>query len=276
MRETARPAVVPKLSVNEKTTYRWTLDEDVSGYQQAGIAGIGVWRPKLVDFGEEQAIDLLRDSPIAVSSLSWAGGFTSCREQIYDAMHDAADAVRLASQLGADCLRVISGPRAGHTHNHARRLVVDALTRLGDFAAGRGVQLALQPMHRVFGAEWSFLNSLDDTLEVLDACDHPNVKMSFDVYHLWQEDQLLPRIAEVAPRVATVQLSDWQAAPRSEMDRSLPGTGQIPIGDIVEAFIEGGYDGFFEIEIWSEVLWNSDYAEMLKFCRSQFQILSPA
>ena len=47
------------LSMNEMTTYRWSFAQDVENYQQAGYGGIGVWRMKLSDECEDDAIDLI-------------------------------------------------------------------------------------------------------------------------------------------------------------------------------------------------------------------------
>ena len=43
---------MPRLSMNEMTTLRWSFEEDVQQYRAAGISAIGVWRRKLSDFGE--------------------------------------------------------------------------------------------------------------------------------------------------------------------------------------------------------------------------------
>ncbi|MEO8499118.1 MAG: sugar phosphate isomerase/epimerase, partial [Planctomycetota bacterium] len=75
---------MPRLSINELTTYRWTFEEDVEHYQAAGIQSLAVWRHKLSDFGEEKGIELLIDSGLAVSSLQWAGGFTGSDGQSHD------------------------------------------------------------------------------------------------------------------------------------------------------------------------------------------------
>ena len=48
---------MPTLSMNEVTTYRWSLEDDLRQYAQAGYEGIGVWRQKLSDYGEEAAVD---------------------------------------------------------------------------------------------------------------------------------------------------------------------------------------------------------------------------
>lgn len=274
---TQMPPMTPpmsKLAVNEITTYRWSFLEDVTAYREVEISAIGVWRPKLVAFGEERGIDLLRECELSVSSLSWAGGYTGSNGQSFaEALDDTRNAVRLAGQLRADCLVVISGSRGGHTGNHARQLLVDALKALADLAGEQQVTLAVQPMQRMFCQEWTFVTSVDQTLDVLSRCDHPAVGMAFNVYHLWREPRLLERIPEITPFVATVQLSDGRHPPRSEMDRCQLGDGEIPLAEMLQAFAEASYDGFYEIEIWSEDLWNSDYGDVLRCCRSRFESL---
>ena len=119
-------------------------------------------------------------------------------------------------------------------------------------------------MHPIFARQWTFLNTLDQTLEILDRVRHPAVGMAFNVYHLWQEARLLDRIAEVAPRVATVQLSDWREPPRSDNDHCSLGAGCLPLDRMIEAFVMNGYRGYFDVEIWSEELWGQDYFDLLR------------
>ena len=127
-----------ELSMNETTTFRWSFEEDVAQYAAAGIPAIGVWRQKLSDCGLSKARELLRRSGLKVSHLFWAGGFTGSDGRSYrESVDDAAEAVRTAAELDCRTLVVCSGPRAGHTYNHARRLVQGALTRVGP--AGRRV-----------------------------------------------------------------------------------------------------------------------------------------
>src|SRR5438105_4825291 len=139
---------MPRLSMNEMTTYRWSFEEDVQHYQAAGFEGMGVWRDKLSDFGEEKGCDLLAESGLAVSTLMWAGGFTgSDGRSYYEAIDDGLDAIRLAAQLHAGCLVVHSGARASHTRNHSRRLLKGGLQKMLPLASKLGVVLALEPMH---------------------------------------------------------------------------------------------------------------------------------
>ena len=267
-------ARLERLAVNQITTYRWSLFDAVPCYRETGVPAIGVWRPKLAEFGEERGIELIRESGLEVSSLCWAGGFTGANGQSYqEALDDARDAIRVAGQLGASALVVVSGARNSHTANHARRLLIDALKRLAPFAADCGVVLALQPVHPMFAPEWSFLTTVEETLSVLDGCRDHRIQMAFDVGHLWPEPRLLERIPQFAERVALVQLSDSRHPPRCRHDRCLPGDGEIPLREIVHAFDESGYSGYYELEIWSEELWNSDYRSLLWQCRQRYASL---
>ena len=138
--------------MNQLSTYSWTFDEDVIRYSKAGYRAIGVWRSKLSDFGDERGIELLREEGVAVSNLMWAGGFTGCDGRSFeDSVTDALEAIALAARLRAECLVVYSGSRAGHTHNHARRLCYRAFERMLPDAERLGVTLAIAPVHRESG-----------------------------------------------------------------------------------------------------------------------------
>ena len=68
-------------------------------------------------------------------------------------------------------------------------------------------------MHPGCAAQWTFLHSLDDTLDLLESVGGAPVKMVLDTYHLGQDGGLLDRIAEMAPRSALVQLGDARRRP---------------------------------------------------------------
>ncbi len=262
------------LSMNEITTYRWSFEEDVQNYAAAGVDGISVWRQKLSDFGEEKGAELLAESGLAVSALLWVGGFTGSDGRSYrDSVQDAIEAVQLAGQLKAHSLIVYSGARAGHTHNHARRLFKNALKELTDVACEHGVALAIKPMHASCAAEWTFLSSLEETLELIQPLDCPQLKLAFDVYHLGQEPGICERLVEIIPWIAIVQLGDAKHPPHGEQNRCRLGEGRMPLKEIVTTLVEAGYRGFFDIELMGEDLENSDYKELLAHSQRAFATL---
>ena len=104
---------------------------------------------------------------------------------------------------------------------------------------------------------------------------HQRVKLAFDTYHLWQEPDLLTRLPELGPLLGIVQVSDWREPPRSRQDRLVPGDGVIPLADIFASLIRGGYQGHFDLQVWSDDTWNEDYLELLRRAREQFESLLP-
>ena len=257
-----------RLSINELTTYRWSFEEDVRAYKRAGLDAIGVWRRKLSDFGEERGIELLADSQLAVSNLIWAGGFTGSDGRTFgESLEDALDAIRLAAAMQASCLVLYSGGRAGHTHNHARRLFREALSQLAPQAAKYGVDLAIEPMHPGIASEWTFLTSLEETLTLLDSIDHPRVKLVFDTYHLGHEPGLFDLIPSITSRIAVVHLGDSRTPPQNEQNRCLLGQGELPLKRIVGALSAAGYEGYYDVELLGEEIETSDYAELLDHSR---------
>ncbi|MHB1033897.1 MAG: sugar phosphate isomerase/epimerase family protein [Pirellulales bacterium] len=263
-----------RLSMNEVTTYRWSFHEDVTNFAAAGIPAIGVWRRKLSDFGEEKGIELLADSGLEVSNLLWAGGFTGSDGRSFrESIDDATEAVRLAAAMHAGCLIVYSGARAGHTHNHARRLAREALRELSAVAEELQVTLAVEPMCAGCAADWTFLTSLDGALELLEAVQSPRLQLAFDTYHLGQDAANLEKIPQIAGRIAIVHLGDGRQPPENEQNRCRLGEGVLPLKEILAALSAGGYDGFYDVELLGEEIETSDYRGLIEQSKAAFQHL---
>jgi len=258
--------------MNETTTFRWSFEEDVANYAAAGIPAIGVWRQKLSDCGENKAIELLAESGLKASQLLWAGGFTGSDGRSFRAsVEDATDALRTTAALSSGVLVVYSGARAGHTYNHARRLIKDAMEELAPLAAELGVALALEPMHPACATEFTFLTTVDDVLELIDTVGSPTLKMVFDTYHLGQDPDIVARIPEFAPHVAMVQLGDARQPPATEQNRCRLGDGVVPLREIVDAFQAAGYDGYYDVELLGEEIETIDYHELLEHAKQAFE-----
>jgi sugar phosphate isomerase/epimerase len=260
------------LSINEVTTFRWSFEEDVERYAAADVPAIGVWRQKLSDCGEEKAVELLKAKRLKVSTLLWAGGFTGSDGRTFrDSVDDGLDAVRQAALLGAACLVVYSGGRAGHTHNHARRLFRDALKELTAAAREANVVLAVEPMHTGCAADWTFLTTVDDTLAVLDQAEDPaRVKLVFDTYHLGFHPRIAARIGEFVDRIALVQLGDGRDQPDGEQNRCRLGEGKVPLAEIVSALRAAGYNGYYDVELIGEEIEAADYPALVTHAKQAF------
>jgi sugar phosphate isomerase/epimerase len=208
---------------------------------------------------------------LKVSHLLWAGGFTGSDGRTYrESVEDGLEAVRTAATLHCGVLVVYSGARAGHTYNHARRLITGAIKELLPLATELGVTLAVEPMHPGCAAEWTFVTSVDDMLSLLAAVDSPGLKMVFDTYHLGQTADIVDRIPQLVPHIAIVQLGDARQPPDGEQNRCRLGEGTIPLREIIAALKSGGYDGYYDVELLGEQIQSSDYRALLEHARSAY------
>jgi sugar phosphate isomerase/epimerase len=263
-----------RLSMNEMTTYRWSFDEDVSEYRSAGIPAIGVWRRKLADFGEDKGIELLAEAGLPVSNLLWAGGFTGSDGHTFrESVDDAADAIRLTAALRARSLVVYSGARAGHTHNHARRLLVDALRQLVPLAEELKITLAVEPMNPACAGEWTFLTDLRDTLAVFDAVGSDHVQLAFDAYHFGADPAAMALLPKFAGRIAVVHLADGRPPSDQEQNRTRLGQGAVPLPEVIAALKAIGYDGDYDIELIGQEIEATDYRQLLRHCLDAYEKL---
>lgn len=259
------------LSMNEITTFRWSFAEDVENYQQAGYSAIGVWRQKLTDGDENQAIDLLAESGLEVSHLSWAGGFTgSDGRGLAESIDDAHTALRLAADIRARCLVLYSGGRNNHTFRHATRLLRMALQELLPIAELVEVPLAIEPMQTACASDWTFLTELDAVWSLMDEFDSPYLKIAYDTYHFpisgWQEDEL----RRLAPHIGIVHLSDRRIGPSAEQERCPLGSGCVALGDVITTLQDAGYNGPFDVKLMGSEVESMNYWDLLEQSHTAF------
>lgn len=253
-----------RLSVSELSTFRWSFEEDVLHYHQAGFDAIGIWRPKLSDYGEEKGAELIREHSLEISSVQWIGGFTGNDGRSYrESLHDGFDTIQMAADIGAKTVVVLSGGRGGHTKNHANRILRTALKELAEAAQAVGVHLAIEPMHIGCAFDWSIVNTIPQCLDLISEINNPHLGMAFDCYHLAQDSNVMNWLESIVPFVRLVQLGDAKHAPMGEQNRCLLGHGHVPLADIVARFQSAGYDGFFEIEIVGQEVEHLGYEEIL-------------
>lgn len=253
-----------RLSVSELSTYSWTFEEDVLHYHAAGFEAIGIWRPKLADYGEEKGQELLREHNLKISSLQWIGGFTGSDGRSYrESMFDALDTIQLAADLGAETVTVLAGGRRGHTRNHANRILYTALKELAEAAQAVGVQLALEPIHVGCSGDSSFLNTIPQCLDVISKIGNPHLGIVFDSYHLAQDMASMAWLEGIVPYIRLVQLGDARHAPIGEQNRCLLGHGRVPLARIISLFQQHGYRGFYEIEVIGRDVEHLRYEQIL-------------
>ena len=257
-----------RIAMNQLTTFRWSLQEDLDAYREYGIPAIGVSWKKLREAGIQNGIRRIQRSGMTVSNLSWIGGFTGqYGHGLKEAINEAKTAIRIAGHLRAESVTVITGSQNRHIDSHLARLVTDALRELGDLAAIYDIQLAIQPMHPIYARDWTFLQSLEETLHLLDRVRHPAVSLALGTFHLIDDPDIFKSIKEIVDRIAIVTLSDRDTHPRNQNDQKLPGEGNLPIRELVTSLEFYGYVGWYQTEVWSRDLWKMDHVDLIGRCQ---------
>ena len=265
--------MLERLSVSEFTTHRWNFCQDVVRYASEGINQIGIWRTKMEDFDRDEAIDLLFEMKMKVSSIHWAGGFTGADgRKFVDAVDDGIGAVQLAAQVGADCLIVHPGAQNGHTDRHARRIFRSAIDNLAQAAADFGTRIAIEPMPHQPANSWTFYRRFMEYLDVVSAFDPAHVGLAIDLFHVGHLAEAYDRIPDYVDRLALVQIADRDielphvgvSKGRNVELRKVPGEGGIQIDRWIDKLNRNGYQGAYELEIHGKGFNRSNYAATIE------------
>ena len=259
-----------RIALNHTTTLRWSPEDECRVYRRAGLQAIGLSYQKLLRFGLRDAVPAIRRSGLKVSSLGWIGGFAGLPGgyRYSDAVGEGKRILKLARLLNAETVTVISGPSRGHIRPQALRCLHDGLFELSLFAERLGIRLALQPMHPRFAEKWSFLNSLQDTFNVVRSFDPRVVGVNLGTYHVCDDPDFEHYTRLLLPYIANVTVSDWKTATEDDNDRAIPGSGVTPLVSMLSHLERIGYRGRYEVEVWSRDTWQSDGKTVLKSCLS--------
>ena len=124
---------------------------------------------------------------------------------------------------------------------------------LGDRAAKRGLRVGFEAL-----AWGRHVNDYRDAWEVVRRADHPAVGLVLDSFHTLARGTDLAAMRSIPEdRIFLVQVAD---APKLDMDylswsrhyRCLPGQGDLPVGEFMEALQATGFDGLLSLEIFND------------------------
>ena len=263
--------MVERLSISQLSTIKWWLEEDAIRFSSHGFKSIAVWREKLTDESIDFATSLFADLDLSVSSLQWAGGFTGSDGRSHvDAIEDAIDAIRQAARIRAPKLLIHSGARGCHTLSHCLRLFRTALNELVPVAQDFGIQLVVVPMATKTGKSFTFVQDFESALEYCASFQRKDIGLALNLFHFPSQFEILDN-EEFVKRLALVQISD-RVSGNDGSHRALLGTGQTDLIQWLSRLRRCGYDGTFEVEIYSPELQSTDYFERLSSIRDYWQV----
>ncbi|WBB71182.1 sugar phosphate isomerase/epimerase family protein [Micromonospora sp. WMMD812] len=252
-----------RLSLNQKTTDRWSVAEAVDGCVRAGLPAIGLWREPVQAIGAGAAARLVADAGLRVSSLC-RGGFLTAVDPAARrrALDDNRRAIEETAEVGAACLVMVVGglPEGSRDLAGARERAADGIADLVPHAAQHGVRLALEPMHPIFCADRGVLSTLGQSLDLAERFPAEHVGVVVDTYHVWWDPDVLGQIQRARGRIASFQVCDWitPLPPDALLSRGMMGDGHIDFRLLRRAVEQAGYTGDIEVEIFNADVWAAD------------------
>jgi sugar phosphate isomerase/epimerase len=278
----------PKFSVSEITTFHQSFDEDLATYREAGARGIGVWEFKLPEGEDEDSVAKLRDSGLKATTC--IPGVLSIWPVPFPGPADPAErteglcaAVRRFAAFEPEVILCLTGHPGDADPAEARRVLVEGLRKAAKVAAEHGLTLGLETLHRKVYGHWSTIGTIPETIDLLDEIGEENVKLLYDVYHLWDTDNVIEDTVRHGSRIVpSVHICDWRDPTRNDFDRALPGDGIIDLPALFGALEAGGVVGWFDLEIFSDdgtftdqdfddSLWKQDPSDVVRRGKAGFE-----
>jgi len=161
-------------------------------------------------------------------------------------------AAEWATDEGPPVIDTTTGGKAGQW-DALRPLLVERLGKLSDYAAERGVTIAIEPHVS------SALDTPERVHELLAAVGRPNLRITFDVSHFnVQGIPIEESVAKLAGVTAFTHVKDERGrAPNFEF--LIPGEGEFDYVRYLKAMERAGYAGHITVEISLMVQRRPDY-----------------
>ena len=142
---------------------------------------------------------------------------------------------------------------------------VRTLERLGQLGEKYGVTFCLENLNTLLDHPGIPLARAKDTLSLVKAASHPQVKLMLDLYHAQLgEGNLIELVRTALPHIGEIQVADVPG-------RCEPGTGEINYPGVARALAEAGYDGTVGMEAWA----SGDSDAALEAFRAAFTVAAP-
>jgi len=257
-----------QLCIHTITTKPWSIEEAAKKYSDEGVKGITVWRDALANRNIKQTGQLLRDHGLNIVSLCRGGFFPNKeKEKRKLAIEDNLKAIEEASELGTKLIVLVCGADPTQSLEDSRKQIKEGIETILPQAKAAGIKLAIEPLHPMYADTRSAINTLAQANDMAERINSPYVGVAVDVYHLWWDPTLEQEIKRCGENdhLLAFHICDWNT-PTVDilLDRGLMGDGCIPVNKIRSWIEATGFNGFYEVEIFSNKYWQQDQSQFLK------------
>lgn len=265
-------AELSRLSLNQITTENWSLSEAIDGCERNEVPWISVWRHKLAEYGVKETAAHLKQSGIKVSSLCRGGMFPAAtQEERNKRIEDNKRAIEEAAEIGTDTLVLVCGPAPDKNLEQARIWVQEGIESIIPHAEQHGVKLGIEPLHPMYAADRSVINTLGQANSLVQYYNSKQVGVVVDVFHVWWDPELAQEIEAAKGSILGFHVSDWKV-PMLDMfkGRAMMGDGVIDLNGMRNQVEAAGYHGPIEVEIINQEIWDRPGDEVLQQMKERY------
>lgn len=256
-----------KLCLHTITTKPWNIGLAAENYAAHGVKGITVWRDALNNRHIGRTGIMLRNHGLEIVSLCRGGFFPNINpEKRKQAIADNLKAIDEAQELGTKMIVLVCGADPAQSLEDSRKQIADGISEILPVASAAGIKLAIEPLHPMYADTRSAINTLKQANDLVQKLQSPWLGVAVDVYHVWWDPDLENEIRRCGENNAlfAFHICDWKSPATDFLnDRGLMGEGCIPIKKIRSWVEAAGFDGFNEVEIFSNEYWKQDQSEFL-------------
>jgi len=240
-----------------------SLENKLRTVKKLGYHGYGTswwelvaFRQEHEDLGKLKALAEQLQVPLSAYGFvaeGWAFGKGQAQK---NAMLVAQYGLDLARAAGCEGPYLLGPFDSGDVHQAAK-----AFRELCQYAAEHQMKVALE----LVGISRQ-INSINAAWEFLELAGAENAGVALDSYHFFAGPSKLKDL-EAFPlsRIHVVHLADGPADlsdPAFELDRQMPGEGELPLVEFVQVLLQKGFDGFWHVECIQGRDYAADFTEV--------------
>jgi len=257
-----------RLCVHTITTKPWSIEQIIENYPKTGVKAVSVWRDLLENRDMAKVGKQIRDAGMEIVSLVRGGFFTGRTEtEIQVSLDDNRRAIDEASALGAPMVVLVCGAVPGQSVQRSLSQIQTGLETILPYAEEHDVKLAIEPLHPMYADSRSAICTLKTANDFAERFNSPYIGVAVDVFHLWWDPDLENECKRCGKHgnLFAFHICDWKLDMEDMLnDRGLMGEGVIRIREIRTWVEAAGFNGFHEVEIFSNRLWEGDQNEVLE------------
>ena len=248
----------PLYAVNAWSTPHNSVFDDIEQVARTGAGGLGLFEGKFDGASDEEIKEAMGHHGLKATFCvprTWTilpvpfNAPVMERDPVARAQL-ICESVRRLSRFEPEVIVVGPGVSGDPTHPAGPlEAVREGLARVADCAVEHGQRIGFELLAERRGSP---LHNLPDIVDFIDDIGRDNVGVMFDIYHSWCEPNLHDHLRQFGPRINSVHINDVQVEERSSFDRALPGDGRGVAAEIMATLIEAGYDGWWELEVFSD------------------------